>query len=194
MNNPNHPKKGQSITVDPIRNKKDIVRIKKNLKSNMRDLLLFTMGINNGLRVSDLLSVRVGDIKHLKVNEYLNIKEKKTGKDNLLMVNKSVHSILGQYLSETTLNGDDFLFKSRKGNQPLSVPSVNRLMKNWCYGLNGNYGSHSLRKTFGYHQRVNFGVSFEILCKRFNHSNPSITMRYLGIQSKEVCEILTNEI
>ena len=152
------------------------------------------MGINNGLRVSDLLSVRVGDIKHLKVNEYLNIKEKKTGKDNLLMVNKSVHSILGQYLSETTLNDDDFLFKSRKGNQPLSVPSVNRLMKNWCYGLSGNYGSHSLRKTFGYQQRVNFGVSFEVLCKRFNHSNPSITMRYLGIQSKEVVDILINEI
>jgi hypothetical protein len=49
-----------------------------------------------------------------------------------------------------------------------------------------NYGAHSLRKTWGYIQRTVYGVGFEILCKRFNHSSPAITMRYLGIEDKEV--------
>jgi len=49
-------------------------------------------------------------------------------------------------------------------------------------------------QTFGYHQRVNHGVGFEILCKRYNQSSPSITMGYLGIESKEVYDVLMNEI
>jgi hypothetical protein len=50
------------------------------------------------------------------------------------------------------------------------------------------------RKTFGYIQRTKYGVSFEVLCKRFGHSSPAITMRYLGIDDREVKGILLNEI
>lgn len=50
------------------------------------------------------------------------------------------------------------------------------------------------RKPFGYIQRTKCGVGFEILCKRFNHSSPAVTMRYLGIEDAEVLEILTHEI
>ena len=191
MNNLNHPQKGSRITVDPIRNEKDIQRIKKTSRSSNRDLLLFTMGINNGLRIGDLLKIKVGDVKDLKVGDCLTIREQKTGKDNVLMVNKGVHSVLQDYLSERQLSDDDYLFQSRKGNNsPLTVSSVNRMVKEWTFGMKGNFGTHSLRKTFGYVQRVRFGVSFEVLCRRFNHSNPSTTMRYLGIQSKEVNDIL----
>ncbi len=195
MNNQNHPEKGSRITVDPIRNEKDIQRIKKMLRSNTRDLLLFTLGINNGLRISDLLKLKVGDVKDLKAGECLTIREKKTGKDNVLMINKGVHSVLQDCLLEGQRSDDDYLFQSRKGNNsPLTVSSVNRMVKEWTFGMKGNFGTHSLRKTFGYIQRTKFGVSFEVLCRRFNHSNPSTTMRYLGIQSKEVNDILMNEI
>lgn len=121
----------------------------------------------------------------------------KTGKDNILMVNKTTHKILKQYLEERKPDSDDYLFQSRKGNnQPLSVGSVNVMVKSWCkiINLKGNYGSHSLRKTFGFIQRTKYGVGWEILCKRFNHSNPSVTMRYLGISDFEVNNILMNEI
>lgn len=192
----NHPQKGSSITVDPIRSERDIQRIKKLLSSNSRDLLLFTMGINNGLRISDLLNLKVGQVRNLEVGQVVVIKEKKTGKKNFLMVNKGVYSVLGDFLGgREDLTDDDFLFQSRKGqNEPLTVSSVNRMVKEWTFGMTGNYGTHSLRKTFGYVQRTKYGVSFEILCKRFNHSNPSTTMRYLGIQSQEVNDILMNEI
>ena len=194
-NNRNHPKKGSRITVDPIRNIKDIKRVKRKLRSNPRDLLLFTLGINNGLRISDLLNLKVGDVRNLHPGEPLYIREKKTGKQNVLMVNKETRKVLDLYLAEADPGDEEFLFKSRKGeNRPITKSYVNQKMKEWTAGMNGNYGTHSMRKTFGYIQRKEFGVGFEILCKRFGHSNPSVTMRYLGIEDKEVNGILLNEI
>ncbi len=135
------------------------------------------------------------DVKDLKVGETLKIKEKKTGKVNVLMINGEVRKVLDRYLYEISPNNKDFLFKSKKGNnQPIDKSYVNQQMKKWTKGMKGNYGNHSLRKTFGYIQRKHFGVGFDILCKRFGHSNPSITMRYLGIEDKEVNGILLNEI
>lgn len=197
MKNPNHPKKGSNITVQPIRDIKNIDSIKRLLSKNQRDLLLFTLGINNGLRCGDILRLKVSDVKHLKPNDTLTIREQKTGKDNVLMINKTSYKILRDYLTETRPSDDDYLFKSRKGeNESLSVEYVNSLVKGWTRSINlhGNFGTHSLRKTFGYIQRKKFGVSWEVLCKRFNHSSPSVTMRYLGIEDREVNGILMNEI
>lgn len=195
--NPNHPKKGSMIRVEPIRDTKHIESIKKLISNNTRDLLLFCLGINNGLRCGDLLTLKVNQVKHLKSGETITIKEQKTGKMNVLMVNKTCHKVLRDYLEKVKPNDDDYLFKSKKGyNQPLSVGSVNTMVKDWCRSINlkGNYGTHTMRKTFGYIQRTRFGVGWEILCKRYNHSSLSITMRYLGIQDKEISSILMNEI
>lgn len=197
MRNPNHPKKGSNIKVQPIRDIKDIASIKRLLSKNTRDLLLFTIGINNGLRCGDILKLKVSDVRHLKPNDTLTIREQKTGKDNVLMINKTSYKILRDYLTETCPSDTDFLFKSRKGeNESLSVEYVNSLVKGWCRSINlkGNYATHTMRKTFGYIQRTKYGVSWEVLCKRFNHSSPSVTMRYLGIEDKEVNGILMNEI
>jgi integrase len=94
--------------------------------------------------------------------------------------------------------GEDYLFPSRKGGRkPVTIQTVNALVKKWCRTINlnhGNYGSHTLRKTFGYIQRTQYGVGFEVLAKRFNHSSPTVTMRYLGLTSDEVNEVLMNEI
>ncbi len=194
--NPNHPKKGQRITVDPIRNPEDIQAIKKLLAGESRNLLLFTMGVNNGLRVGDLLKLKVKDVRHLKPGEFVTVRENKTGKENILMVNRSVHRALIQYLKEAEPADEDWLFPSRKTGKPLTIQAVNALVKKWTQTINlkGNYGAHTLRKTFGYIQRTQCGVGFEILAKRFNHSNPAITMRYLGIEDREVSGVLMNEI
>jgi len=193
--NPNHPKKGSSITVDPIRSGKDIKKVKRLLKDNARDLLLFAMGINNGLRISDLLKLKVGDVRDIETGQTLKINETKTGKMNILMINKSVHKVLKQYLEGVKPLDEDYLFQSRNGkNKPLSREAVNKMIKEWTKSLKVNYGTHTLRKTFGYIQRTKYGVSFEVLCKRFGHSSPAITMRYLGIDDKEVAGILLHEI
>ena len=144
--NPNHPKKGSRITVEPIRDEKHIKRVKRLLKDNPRDLLLFTMGINNGLRISDLLKLKVADVKDLEPGETLKIKEQKTGKINVLMINKSVHNVLREYLSKEGAGDEDYLFKSRNGkNKPLAKETVNKMVKKWTESFKGNYGTHTLR-------------------------------------------------
>ncbi len=113
------------------------------------------------------------------------------------MINKTTHKILKQFLDKIEPSDDQYLFKSRKGSGHPTIGSVNVMVKNWSRSINlkGNYETHTLRKTFGYIQRKKFGVGGgEILCKRFNHSSPSVTMRYLEIEDKEVNGILMNEI
>ena len=192
--NKNHPKKGSTTLVQPIRDEKNIKAIRKILSDEPRNHLLFVLGINNGLRTGDLLKLKVEDVKGLKEGDSINIKEGKTGKPNILVINKTVHKVLGQYLTESKLDYDDYLFKSRKGHKPITIQAVNLLIKGWTASINlkGNYGAHSLRKTWGYFQRKVFGVGFEVICKRYNHASPAVTMRYLGITDKEVQNILTN--
>jgi integrase len=192
----NQPAKGSRITVEPIRKIEDIKSISRLLEGSPRDRLLFVMGVNNGIRMGDLLKLKVKDVGHLKEGDYITIKEGKTKKDNVLVVNKPVFKALKNYLDKVQPRDDDYLFASRKGNRPLQTKSINRLIKSWTKAINlkGNYGAHTLRKTWGYIQRTKHGVGFEIICKRFNHSNPAVTMRYLGIQDKEVHDILMNEI
>jgi len=124
------------------------------------------------------------------------IREGKTGKRNILVMNKSIHKFLQHYLEKLKPDDDAFLFRSRKGNKATTIQCVNNMVKKWAGEINlkGNYCAHSLRKTWGYIQRTVYGVGFEILCKRFNHSSSSITMRYLGIEDKEVQNILMNEV
>ena len=194
--NANHPKKGSRIAVDPIRQIKDIKAISKVTSGNPRDHLLFVMGINNGLRACDLVRVKVGDVRYLKVGDALTIKESKTGKDNVLVVNKTVYKALQAYLDAIRPHDDAYLFASRKGESHLQSQAISKLVKKWTRAINlkGNYGAHTLRKTWGYIQRTMHGVGFEIICKRYNHSSPAITMRYLGIQDREVHGVLMNEI
>jgi integrase len=194
--NYNSPKVGSKITVDPIRQMKDIHAISKLLSDNPRNNLLFVMGTNNGLRTGDLLKLKVSDVKGMRIGDTLIIKAGKTGKRNILVMNKSIHKSLQIYLDALQLTDDDALFASRKGKKQITIQCVNNMVKKWVGEINlkGNYGAHSLRKTWGYIQRTVYGVGFEILCKRFNHSSPAITMRFLGIEDKEVQNILMNEV
>lgn len=86
--------------------------------------------------------------------------------------------------------------KGREGKGAITIQAVNNKVKKWTSDINlkGNYGAHTLRKTWGYFQRTVYGVGFELIRKRFNHSSPSITMRYLGIEDKEVQDLLMNEV
>jgi len=194
--NPNHPEKGSTITVEPIRDENKVKVISKLLNDNKRNKLLFVMGVNNGLRTGDLLKLKVKQLRNVKINETISIKESKTGKQNVLMVNKTVNKALQEYLAEYKPYDEDFVFKSRKGGKALTIQAVNHLIKKWTasIGLKGNFGAHTFRKTWGYIQRVKYGVGFEIICKRYNHSSPAVTMRYLGIEDKEVHGVLLNEI
>jgi integrase len=194
--NPNAPAKGTNVTVEPIRDLETIRTITENLKSHPRNLLLFVLGVNNGLRVVDLLKLKVKQVRDARVGEIVRIKESKTGKPNILVINASVHNALQIYLQSGELSGEDYLFKSSRGQGAIKKGLVNKLIKRWTASVNlrGRYGCASLRKSWGYIQRTVHGVGFEVIAKRFNHSSPAVTMRYLGIQDQEVYKSLMNEI
>ena len=191
----NHPKKGSSIKVEPIREMRDIRSIKKLLSDKPRDLALFTLGINTNLRAGDLLNLKAGQVRGLKDGDEIEIKEQKTGKPRRITINKSSNQALRDLLASKAYHDDkDFLFTGQRGR--LTVSYLNRLVKGWCRALNlkGNYGSHTLRKTWGYHQRVTFGVDIPRLMVCFNHSTQRQTLDYLCVQPQEIAEIYRNEI
>jgi integrase len=193
----NHPEKGDSIKVEPIRSEKDIKNIKKLLTDKPRDLAIFTLGINTNLRASDLLMIRVGQVRHLQPGEHFTIIEKKTGKERAITINKTVYGAIQGLLRAIPESGDaDCLFQSRKGKEALCVPYLNSLVKSWCGAihLKGNYGSHTLRKTFGYIHRTVFNTDIPTLMTMFNHATQKQTLAYLGIQPGEIRNAYLREI
>jgi len=195
IGNPNHPKKGSTIKVEPIKKQKDIKAIKKMLANKPRDFALFTIGINTNLRASDLLRLKVGQVKDLKAGDTVEIKEKKTGKARRITMNKTCIKAIQNLLASKQYQDDDYLFQSQR-RDVLTVPSVHKLVKTWCGEINlkGNYGSHTLRKTWGYHQRVTFGVDLSRLMVCFNHSTQRQTLDYLCIQPEEIKDVYQNEL
>ena len=184
------------MKVEPIINMKDIKSIKKLLVDRPRDRLLFVLGINSGLRVQDLLALKISDVRTCSIGDRVSIKEKKTGKENVFIMNKEIKTALDEYLRCAKRQDDHYLFKSRKGmNYPLTTYAVTMMVQRWCDEINLkiNAGAHTLRKTWCYQQRQ-MGSSWELLAKRLNHSTPSITRRYLGVQEEEVEEILMKSI
>lgn len=192
--NLNHPVKGSTIRVEPIRDLKAIKTIKKLLAGRPRDLALFTVGCNTNLRASDLLRITAGMVRNLKPMDEFELKEKKTGKLRRISLNKTCVDAVQELLKARKYTDDQPIFSGQRG--PLTVPTVNGLVKNWCRAVNlkGNYGSHSLRKSFGFHQRVTFGRGVAELMTVFNHSSEKQTLDYLCIQPEEIKNIYASEI
>jgi len=197
--NPNHPKQGSTIKVEPIRQEKDIKLIKRLLADKPRDLAIFVLGINTNLRASDLLRISIGHVLHLKPGEQFAIREKKTGKLRSITLNKTVHEAFQSLLAalDTSYPSAHLFQSQRKGKGgKLSEEYLNMLVKGWCKEINlrGNYGSHTLRKTFGYIHRTKFHTDIPTLMTIFNHSSQKETLNYLCIQPDEVQDAYLCEI
>ena len=197
IKNPNHPKKGSIIRVNPIRKKEHIQAIKALLKNQPRNLALFTFGINTALRASDILQIKVDQVEGLKIGESFVIREKKTKKVRRVVLNKATHGAIKKYLKVRPKTSPSApLFLSRIGKeQAITVSYLNNLVKRWgkVVGVKENLGSHSLRKSFGYHQRL-AGTSLPVLVVAFNHSTQYQTLAYLGIEEEELTEAFLNVI
>lgn len=173
-------------TVQPIRDKDIIEKFKRELlKRNYRDYMMFIIGINAGLRISDILSLKVKDVReqtHIKINE------KKTGKLKRFKINLHLKGEIDNYI--TGMSDNDWLFPSRKGDKPITRVQAYRILNDVAEKIGiQEVGTHTMRKTFGYwHYKQYKDVA--ILQEIFNHSAPSITLRYIGINS----DIIDNSI
>lgn len=192
LKNPNHPKRGSSTKSQPIRDLRDVQRIKRNLKNRPRDHLLFVMGVNTAFRINELLSLQVRHVLYGVPGHIIDLKQSKQDAYRAVMINEAVYSAIVSWLDvHPDPRPSAPLFVSRKTGEALTVPSGIGLVKSWCRdaGLIGSYSSHTLRKTWAYHMRIRYGQPLELIMKALGHSNPEETMRYVGILPKEVIDL-----
>ncbi|MGD8188543.1 site-specific integrase [Brevibacillus ginsengisoli] len=163
--------------VEPIRDKKKIKQMKKVLKEqSLRDWFLFTFGINVGLRISDILPLRVRDVRD---KTHLLIIEKKTGKRKQFLLNAKLQKAIYKYTKG--MDPDAYLFASDQYKMPITRVRAYQIINGAARNVGlTNIGTHTCRKTFGYHfyQRTKDLATLQMI---FNHSSPAITLRYIGI-------------
>ena len=178
--------------VQPIRNLKQIETIKKLLKQqNSRDYCLFTVGINSGLRISDLLNLTVNDvIENGKIKNRIRLREKKTNKFKDFPLSDNSKLALREYLKSRDYKLNEPLFISRKNKGFLLRQQAYKIINDVAksIGIKDKIGTHTLRKTFGYHA-YNNGYDITLIQKLFNHSTPAITLRYIGITQEELDDV-----
>ena len=144
-------------TVEAIKDRKEIELIKTVLRQQrIRDYLLFVVGCNTGLRISDILKLKVSDFftgERRCIRKHITIIEQKTGKDRRIAVNNTIQKALKLFLEEYDPQPDDYLFPSRKGpNSPITSTQAYRILNaaaDRCK-IDINFGTHTLRKTWGY--------------------------------------------
>lgn len=164
--------------VEPIRDKSKIEEVKNELlKDNYRNYLLFVLGINTGLRIGDMLKLKVENIRN---QTHIILREQKTGKSKKFFINSVLRNVLDKYIAN--MADHEYLFQSRNGkNQPLSRSQSYRILNRAGekVGLD-SIGCHSTHKTFGYHHYKQH-KDVALLQQLFNHSAPSVTLDYIGV-------------
>lgn len=199
--------------ADPIKSMDDILRISEYLISNgrYRDNMLFIVGINFGLRVSDLRMLRFSNLinDNLTFKDSFPVFEKKTRntrkkkKNRYITVNNAVIEAVRLYLRNTSgVSLSDYMFRGESNrcknkNQPLTNMSIDRILKGIAsdLNLNMNMSTHTLRKTFCYWMMVygnNDTRRLLLLQKMLNHSSPAQTLDYIGLTREEIDDAYKN--
>ena len=199
--------------AEPIKSVDDIFAISHYLIENgrYRDNMLFIVGINFGLRVSDLRMLRFSNLinDNLTFKDSFPVFEKKTRntrkrkKNRYITINNAVVEAVTLYLRNSEgVCLSDYMFRSVSNhggniNEPLSIQSIDRILKGFAsdLSLNIKMSTHTLRKTFCYHQMLmshNDNRKLLLLQKMLNHSTPAQTLDYIGITYEEIGEAYRN--
>lgn len=184
--------------VEPLRTRADIAKMKRILQTrSARDYALFVLAINTGFRIGDLLALTVGDVlagagARLRIAPRVMVREQKTHKKRIAILNAPARKALKQYLSTRARRfPEDPLFISRNRDKSGSYRAISRAQA-WrrlsdaarACGI-VSFGTHSMRKTFGYfHYKA--GQPLEEIQKILNHSSPAVTLCYIGITQEKL--------
>lgn len=171
-------------TVDPIKDKEDVKRLLDYLKhKNQRDYLLALFGFQTGLRITDILNLKVKDV--LNKDEVLIIEEKREYR-NEVHISRKLKKELTEYLNDMEL--EEFIFKSRQGyKRPISRTQAWRIINTAAkeVGIKSRTGCHSLRKTFGYNL-YQLDKDIVDVQERLGHKELKTTKRYIGISKEKI--------
>jgi len=179
-------KKGQA--VGPVKRRADVRRVREHMRKSYRHgelyALMWACGCNLGLRAGDLRELTAGV---LQKKGPIAFTERKNGRRRVLYANASVRAAYGHFLRNTGtvfVDPGARLFWGQKGT-PLQVKHMHRVVKESCaaVGLRGNYGSHTMRKTFGYHayRRSRTAQNLRLVMEAFGHTQLKYTQAYTGV-------------
>lgn len=187
--------------VQPIRERRKVEAIKKVLRgSNLRDYCLFVLGVNSGLRVSDLLNLKVSDVIDEKGNliNRIALREQKTmntrnNKELNFPISDTAKKAITEYLTTRDYELDEPLFISRKKKAALQRAQAWKIINDAAktVGITDRIGTHTLRKTFAYHA-YKAGVDIIQIQQMLGHKSPAITLTYIGITQEQLDKVYLN--
>lgn len=173
--------------VEAIKDIKQINSMKRYLKKQSeRDYLLFVLGINTGLTITELLDIHICDLLDGKIVKDFYILKKDSSEEQAIYLNQKVKKEILHYIDHANLPLDSYLFQSKKSNGHLSRQQAYRIIHQAAIeiGMEAKIGTHSMRKTFGYHAYKR-GVAISLLQKHFHHSTKQETYKFIGITKEE---------
>lgn len=187
--------------VQPIRDMAVIIQIQNYLKvTSFRNYIFFSMGIHSGLRVSDLLQLKVGAVRdqlHITfVAEKTKNRKKKKKKRKKFIIHQDIYRDLMLYIDE--MDDEDYLFPSRQRKkltgvkgEPIHRITAYKMISGVAarFGLT-DIGVHSLRKTWGYHLYRDDPRNLALLMDMFGHEDIATTLRYIGITQDSMDEAI----
>lgn len=193
------------MKVDAIMETEDIIKLEEYLRvTNYRDYIIFKIGVNLGLRVSDFLEMppdlreemrkagkkdyyTVGYFREMCNRGYVYLTQQKTEKDVRFEIPENLKKLLLEYMEGKS--DDAPMFPSRFGGKALTRVGFFLNLKEAAkaVGITKNIGCHSMRKTFGYFYYKKY-KDIRQLMAIFNHSDPEVTLRYIGINQEEIDE------
>ncbi|WP_226670733.1 tyrosine-type recombinase/integrase [Metabacillus litoralis] len=176
--------------VEAIKSEEQLASMQAYLKTRShRDYCLLLLGINTGIRIYDLLHLRVGEFlnEDHKINEFLHFSIYKSPP---IYLNERVRDSVVACISHGSLRPEDYLFKSKKTSEPITRQQAYRIINDSAKqaGITEAIGTHTLRKTFGYHAYKK-GIAISLIQKRLQQSSPSETKQYIGIMNDSSIEI-----
>jgi integrase len=157
-------------------------------RANKRLATILTLEANLGLRIGDLLNLRLTDIVKDGERFRLDITEQKTGKKRTFTVPREILDYITNYAKEEGIPLSEPLFT-------LSERAVQKQLKIVADYLNiPGLGTHSFRKYFATSIYLENGYNIELVRTLLQHSSTAITQKYIGIRQKEVEDALQKHI
>lgn len=146
------------------------------IRANPQIYLICFIQLNTGLRIGDVLNLKVRDI----TNGRIDIVEQKTGKRQNRKINDEVVEIIKDYCKRKNISGNDNLFT-------FSIRWVQKFLQkvSKCTEVE-NFSTHSFRKTYAHIQYINNRYNIELVRRLLNHSSVVVTQKYLGVTDNEV--------
>lgn len=183
--------KEHKIKVEGIKDKKvlkDVLNELNKGKNAKRNILIFKLGITTGLRISDIIKIKIEDVKGKTEFELI---EQKTNKKRKVYLHQ-VLTELTEYLNILDIDGNWLFPNYWDSSKHITSNQYYKLLQKVAKELEIDYlGTHSMRKTFGYWYYKEY-KDVATLMTIFNHSSPSITLKYIGITDEEIKNSLKN--